>query len=210
VLIGGPPMWDVNASCKGANYPKGFVPYVTGYYEDDGRTMCQISAGQVKPDNSSQGNRVCQVPSPIGFYTLWESLFDHLSASQRCSQGDGPYPQFDLSSMRFTVRDWTVHHHIDFLIDLNGPVPLELKKFVPPVDEIFVGNTLQEAMMQSMQAGIPPLGDEGFAIGHFLYVYNAIQPKAEVSWTTQPGRHGMFGHDLNSFIPFIKRGMSLE
>jgi hypothetical protein len=112
--------------------------------------------------------------------------------------------------MRFTVKDWTVHHRIDFLVNLSGPVPPELKKFVPPPDKLFVGDGLRAAIGQTIQAGIKPLGDEGWGLGHVLHVYTMLQPKAEVSWGTAPGQHGLWGHSLDSFLPVIKRGMGLE
>jgi hypothetical protein len=201
IMIGGVPMWDVNASCGGAKLPHGYSPYVTGYCDGDATTLCQ-GDGQC----SAAGEGRCQMPAPIGYRTVWENLFNHLSASTSCSDatGDLPVPALDLSSMRFTVRDWTVHHHIDFLINRNGPMPPELAQALPPVHGAFSPEEMRTLGQRMCILNLGPGGDEQWALGQFVYVYNALRPRSNVSWTTAPGAHSSWRFDVDRLVPLIK------
>jgi hypothetical protein len=181
-LIGGPAMWDVNASCAGSEHASGLSPYVTGYCDGDATAQCQTSS-----QCSSSGPSACQTPAPlpttavgVNARALWESLFNHLSSSNGCSVSETqlPDPRFDLSAMRFTVRDWTVHHPIDFLVNLNG----------------------------AETAG----GDESWGLGHFAFVYNALRPRSSVSWMTEPGVHSAWAQDVDRLVPLLITRMKLN
>ena len=114
LLVGGPPMWDVNAGC-------GRVHYRQGYCDLDGATPCRNDG-----DCRDQVRGSCRRPAPLPTHSaIWEGIINYLYVSDQChplAEGstDDPHPPFDSSSMRHTGIDWEIDHPVDFMIDLDG------------------------------------------------------------------------------------------
>jgi hypothetical protein len=77
--------------------------------------------------------------------------------------------------------DWTIDHRMDFLVNLDARQ----------------GSTREELG-----------GDEYWALGHFPYVFNRIQPEENKRWHSIPDSHhcaAMYREALD----VLKQGMSL-
>ncbi len=114
LLIGGPPMWDVNAGC-------GLVRYQQGYCGLDGATPCRQDQ-----DCQSVQKGECRKPEPLPTNSpIWEGIINYLYVSDAChplpeGAADAPHPPFDSSGFRTSGVDWEVDHPVDFMIDLGG------------------------------------------------------------------------------------------
>ena len=114
LMVGGPGLWDINAGC-------GRRQYTSGYCDLDASQACSAHA-----DCSSLSARSrCVVPGPIPFASLYESVVNHVHATQACdvSAADSTTPihaPFDESGFGFTTGDWDFDHPIDFQMDLWG------------------------------------------------------------------------------------------
>ena len=114
LLVGGPPMWDVNAGC-------GLVRYEQGYCGLDGTTPCRRNE-----ECRSAGKGECRKPAPLPTNSvIWEGIINYLYVSDACRKlpdgaADAPHPPFDSSSFRTTGVDWQVDHPVDFMIDVGA------------------------------------------------------------------------------------------
>ncbi len=112
LLVGGPPMWDVNAGC-------GRVRYEQGYCDQDGVTSC-------RDDGDCRGKGSCRRPAKLPTHSfIWEGIINYLYVSDACrplaeGAADDPHPAFESSSMRTSGVDWQIDHPVDFMVDLGG------------------------------------------------------------------------------------------
>ena len=115
LMVGGPPLWDVNSGC-------GRRTYAAGYCDLDATRACRSDADCAALDARSQ----CTLPRPIALARLYEQMANHVHATQACdvSAADGStgiYPPFDESGFAFVEGDWDFDHPIDFQMDIWGP-----------------------------------------------------------------------------------------
>ncbi len=114
LLVGGPPMWDVNAACGRVRYPQ-------GYCDLDATTACRQDA-----DCQSKGQGRCRKPAPLPTNAaIWEGIINYVYVSDAChplpeGAADDPHPPFQSSSLRHTGIDWQIDHPVDFMIDLGS------------------------------------------------------------------------------------------
>ena len=158
--------------------------YEQGFCDIDGTTPCKNDSDCRFASESAQ----CTKPDS---YTTIDLLFNqlpnHIHATEACdirasNPSTGPYPPFDESSMGFADgADWTIDHKMDFLVNLDAKQ----------------GGTYEELG-----------GDEYWALGHFLYVFNKIQPAKNKRWRSIPDSHhcdAMYREALD----VLKAGMDL-
>ena len=130
--------------------------YVQGYCDLDANVPCTADADcQAVAANSD-----CRVPDMITAGWLYESVVNHVHATAACripKGGDEPYPPFDESSMMAADDgDWDIDHSVDLVVDVG-----------PEYDPEQLSG-----------------GDEHWALGHFMYVFNRmnIQPGSDKQW----------------------------
>ena len=114
LMVGGPGLWDINAGC-------GRRQYTAGYCDLDASQACSADADCSGLSTRSQ----CITPGPIPAAGLYESVVNHVHATQACdvSAADSTTPihaAFDESGFGFTTGDWDFDHPIDFQMDLWG------------------------------------------------------------------------------------------
>ena len=114
LMVGGPPLWDINSGCGRRIYP-------SGYCDLDARRACSNDAHCA--DLSARSR--CTIPGPIPLAWLYEQVVNHVHATQACDVsaadgGTGIHAPFDESGFAFTIGDWDVDHPIDFQMDLWG------------------------------------------------------------------------------------------
>ena len=114
LMVGGPGLWDINAGC-------GRRSYTSGYCDLDASRACSSNADC--RDLSARSR--CVVPRPIPLAWLYESVVNHVHATQACkvsqaSSSTPTYAPFDESGFGFTTGDWDFDHPIDFQMDLWG------------------------------------------------------------------------------------------
>ena len=114
LMVGGPGLWDINAGC-------GRRQYASGYCDLDASTACSADADCRALSPRSR----CTKPGPIPLAWLYESVINHVHATQACdvSAADGAtpaYAPFDESGFRAAAGDWDFDHPIDFQMDLWG------------------------------------------------------------------------------------------
>ena len=114
LMVGGPGLWDINAGC-------GRRRYTSGYCDLDASQACSADADC--SDLSARSR--CVTPGPIPAAWLYESVINHVHATQACdvSAADSTtptYAPFDESGFGFTAGDWDFDHPIDFQMDLWG------------------------------------------------------------------------------------------
>ena len=112
VLVGGPPMYDMNAGCNMETYTEGFCDL-------DANVACTTNA-----DCASAGETaVCSVPTQVSIphFSLYQSLANHVHATNACRDGvTEPYAPFDASGMKYaTDGDWDIDHSIDMFVDVQ-------------------------------------------------------------------------------------------
>ena len=114
LMVGGPGLWDINAGC-------GRRSYASGHCDLDASRACSGNA-----DCSSLSARSrCVAPGPIPLAGLYESVVNHVHATQACKVSQAAsstpiYAPFDESGFGFTAGDWDFDHPIDFQMDLWG------------------------------------------------------------------------------------------
>ena len=114
LMVGGPGLWDINAGC-------GRRQYTSGFCDLDASRTCSADADCASLSTRSQ----CITPGPIPLASLYESVVNHVHATQACdvSEADSTTPihgDFDESGFGFTTGDWDFDHPIDFQMDLWG------------------------------------------------------------------------------------------
>jgi hypothetical protein len=158
--------------------------YEQGFCDLDGVTACKEDRDCRVLGEAAQCFRPDQYTT-IG--RLFEQLPNHIHVTEACdisasNPSTPPYPSFDNSSMGFADgADWTIDHKMDFLVNLDA----------------LQGETREELG-----------GDEYWALGHFPYVFNKIQPAENRRWHSIADSHhcaAMFGEALE----VIKDGMDL-
>ena len=115
LMVGGPGLWDINAGC-------GRRRYASGFCDLDPAQTCRVDADCASLSPRSR----CIRPGPIPLAWLYESVVNHVHATQACDVANagaaaGIYPPFDESGFAFAAADWDVDHPIDFQLDLWGP-----------------------------------------------------------------------------------------
>ena len=112
VLVGGPPMYDVNAGCNMETYTEGFC-------DEDASVSCSSDA-QCK---SVSDTAACSVPTQVSIprYELFQSMANHVHATNACrNDATEPYEPFNASGMKYaTDGDWDVDHSIDLFVDIK-------------------------------------------------------------------------------------------
>ena len=162
-FTGGPFFWDLHRAC---NLP---TTYQQGFCAADGTTVCaddQACAGE--------GN-FCQLPGVIAngefefASRLYESAVNHMHAANACDIGEPGterYADFDNSSYGLMQDlDWNFDHRVDLLVDVGGATAT------------YMGQT-------SFQPG-----DEFSLLGHFMQIFNRIEPAANRRWHMQQSHH---------------------
>ena len=114
LMVGGPGLWDINAGC-------GRRRHATGYCDLDARRACGTDADCVELSPRSR----CAKPGPIPAARLYESVINHVHATQACDVSAAgsaapAHAPFDESGFRATAGDWDFDHPIDFQMDLWG------------------------------------------------------------------------------------------
>ena len=115
LMVGGPPLWDINAGC-------GRRSYSSGYCDVDASRACTSDADCAALSSRSR----CAKPGPIPLASLYESVINHVHATSTCSVATagstpGTIAAFDESGLGFTAGDWDFDHPIDFQMDIWGP-----------------------------------------------------------------------------------------
>ena len=115
LMVGGPPLWDINSGCARRTYP-------TGYCDVDATRACGSDADCAGLSPRSR----CSKPGPIPPAWLYEQVVNHVHATQACDVATGndattTVPAFDESGFAFVAGDWDFNHPIDFQMDLWGP-----------------------------------------------------------------------------------------
>ena len=159
--------------------------YEKGFCDMDATTPCEQDSDCRSVDEAAQ----CAIPDR---YTTIDLLFNqlpnHIHVTEACDiRASGPstehYPPFDESSMGFADgADWTIDHRMDFLVNLDARQ----------------GSTREELG-----------GDEYWALGHFPYVFNKIQPAENKHWRSIPDSHhceAMYSEALDA----VKAGMGFH
>ena len=157
--------------------------YQQGFCDMDGVTPCE-------EDNDCRSvDQVAQCFKPDRYTTidlLFNQLPNHIHVTDACDIRASdlftvPYAPFDESSMGFASgADWTIDHQMDFLVNLDAAQ----------------GKTYEELG-----------GDEYWALGHFPYVFNRIQPAENRRWRSVPDSHhcdAMYSEALEA----LKAGMN--
>jgi hypothetical protein len=122
ILIGGPPMWDVNMGCGRAHTSAGHC--------DVDATACtgnpNSSYGNDDPACSSETNQ-CRVPTVMaeipGGPSEYQNIINYVTASTACSASDTRSTMLDESSLAFTVDNWTFHGRVDLVTQEGAPQP---------------------------------------------------------------------------------------
>ena len=165
-FTGGPFFWDVHRAC---NLP---TTYEQGYCAADGVTAC---AAEGEDEACAGEGNFCKLPGVIAggqfefASRLYESAVNHMHATDACDIGEPGterYADFDNSSYGLMADvDWNFDHRVDFLADVGGATAT------------YMGQT-----------GFQP-GDESSLLGHFMYIFNRIEPAANRHWHMQPSHH---------------------
>ena len=165
-FTGGPFFWDVHRAC---NLP---TTYELGYCAADGVTAC---AAEGEDEACTGEGNICKLPGVIAggqfefASRLYESAVNHMHATDACDIGEPGterYADFDNSSYGLMADvDWNFDHRVDFLADVGGATAT------------YMGQT-----------GFQP-GDESSLLGHFMYIFNRIEPAANRRWHMQPSHH---------------------
>ena len=114
LMVGGPGLWDINAGC-------GRRQHTSGFCDLDASRTCSADADCASLSARSR----CTMPGPIPLASLYESVVNHVHATQACdvSAADSTTPihaDFDESGFGYTTGDWDFDHPIDFQMDLWG------------------------------------------------------------------------------------------
>ena len=114
LMVGGPGLWDINAGC-------GRRQYTAGYCDLDASRACSAHSDCSSLSTRSQ----CITPGPIPYASLYESVINHVHATQACDvsavgSSTPTVAAFDESGFGFTSGDWDFDHPIDFQMDLWG------------------------------------------------------------------------------------------
>lgn len=170
LMVGGPPLWDLNAGC-------GRRRYASGFCDLDPAEACRADADCAGLSPRSQ----CIRPGPIPLAWLYESVVNHVHATQACdvanaSVGTGIYPPFDESGFAFAEADWDVDHPIDFQLDLWGPD-----------------------------------GDAAWALGDMMHVFNSIRSATghRKRWLTTPDANHCAAIGNGRALAIVSEAMNL-
>lgn len=124
MLIGGPPLWDVNVGCGRDHVAAGHcdldVSPCTGNPNSD--------YGNDDPACDSPGTtNQCRVPTVMAELPDGSSEFDHainyIHATTACAPAATRDPSLDASSLGSTVTDWSFRGPVDFVSQEGAPQP---------------------------------------------------------------------------------------
>ena len=183
LVTGGPFFWDINRAC-------GVGAYEQGYCSLDGVTSCAENADC--PGSDLDSNSFCRQPKSIeqGEEWLYESVINHVYASRSCqilaSSANPEAPRnaaFDEGSFGFRAgADWHIDHLTDFVVDVGGfPIGGELEG-----------------------------GDEAALLGHFMQIYNRIEPPENRRWHAFGDSHHCRAFDNGDAVRIAIEGMGLK
>lgn len=145
MLIGGPPLWDVNIGC-------GRDHTAAGHCDVDASACTgnpNSSYGNDDPtcDAALESTNHCRVPTIMAQLPDGSSEFDiainYIHNTTACAPAATRDPALDASSLGLTVTSWTFRGPIDFVAQEGAPQP--------------------------------PQSDQGMGEGHAMYVYEAVQ-----------------------------------
>ena len=183
LVTGGPFFWDINRAC-------GVGAYDHGYCSLDGVTRCVRNADCPGADVDS--NSFCRYPQAIeqGEEWLYESVINHVYVTRDCrilassANPDAPRnPAFDDGSFGFRAgADWRIDHLTDFVVDVGGF----------PIDGELEG------------------GDEAALLGHFMRIYNRIEPPENRRWHAFGDSHHCRAFDNGDAVRIAMDGMGLK
>lgn len=183
LVTGGPFFWDINRAC-------GLGAYDHGYCSLDGATRCTGDADC--PGADADSNSFCRYPKSIeqGEEWLYESVINHVHATQDCqilrssANPDAPRnPAFDEGSFGFrSGADWRIDHLTDFVVDVGGF----------PIDGELEG------------------GDEAALLGHFMQIFNRIEPPGNRRWHAFGDSHHCRAFDNGDAVRIAIEGMGLK
>ena len=161
-FTGGPFFWDVHRAC---NQP---TTYEHGYCAADGVTVCAADEAC-----AGEGN-FCKLPGIIAngeflfASRLYQSAVNHMHATNACNLAEPGerHPDFDDSSYALMQdADWNFDHRVDLLVDVGGATAT------------YMGQTAFQP------------GDEGSLLGHFMYIFNRIEPPENRRWHVEQSHH---------------------
>ena len=160
LATGGPPIWDANAGCARQNYDHGYCVL-------DGVTRCKTDDDCERA--SAKG--MCLYPGTVNrdFDWYYEGVINHIHATTRCDisevdKNTEPYQPFDNSGfVGATDGDWQFDH----MVDLGADVGIQ-------------GTSDWGGMDDARDTGTG--GDEHWMAGHYMYVFNNIQPAENRQW----------------------------
>ena len=179
LMVGGPAFWDINAGCGLRSYPFGFCDL-------DARRACSSDADCRHLSERSECNR----PSPIPMAWMYESVVNHVHATQACNLmaadgSSGAHAPFDESGLAFAQGDWDFNLNIDFQMDIWAP-------------QDFAKNSIG--------------GDENWGMGQAMRVFNSIRSAAgsEKNWrTTTDSNHCEAMAKGDQALQLLMSGMNL-
>lgn len=183
-MIGGPPMWDVNAGCGrlGATYLDPPDPGIIGNEEYGG---VQLATGEFC--NTSDDHCLTYWPVQSKLFKNHVHLLDPTHAGDVClNSADAPWPAtddplstFEASSFATVASpDWSLSHTVDFFVD----------RTLSPGGTCD-GTTCPDSPFFSTGFVSAVTSDETKAGPSTVRVYQALQPDTTVSWTWQEGGH---------------------
>ena len=182
LVTGGPFFWDINRAC-------GVGAYDHGYCSLDGVTRCADDGDC--PGSDADSNSFCRYPKSIeqGEEWLYESVINHVYATQDCqilkSSADPETPRnpnFDAGSFGFRDGDWRIDSLTDFVVDVGGF----------PIDGELEG------------------GDEAALLGHFMQIFNRIDPPKHRRWHAFRDSHHCRAFDNGDAVRIAIDGMNLQ
>ena len=183
LVAGGPFFWDINRAC-------GVGAYDHGYCSLDGATRCVENADC--PGADADANSFCRRPATIeqGEEWLYESVINHVYATQACqivaARASPEAPRnaaFDGGSFGFRPgAQWQIDHLTDFVVDVGGfPIEGELEG-----------------------------GDEAALLGHFMQIYNRIEPPENRRWHAFGDSHHCRAFDNGDAVRIAVEAMGLR
>ena len=111
-LVGGPPMYDVNAGCNMEAYTEGFCDL-------DVNVACSTNSDCASVSDTA----VCSVPTQVSIphFSLFQSMANHVHATNACRDGvTEPYAPFNASGMKYAEDgDWDIDHSVDLFVDVQ-------------------------------------------------------------------------------------------
>lgn len=192
-VTGGPPVWDANAGCARRTYEHGYCVL-------DGTTQCKTNADCAgDPSRGEAGKGMCLYPETVNeqFDWYYEGVINHTHATTACdiseaNENTQPYAPFDDTGLVGTTNgDW----HFDHRIDMGAEVGVQ---------------SIEEwaGIFDPRGSGVG--GDENWMAGHFMYVYNKIQPEENKQWHAIEGSEHCKAYNNGELTELFASRMGLQ